>query len=565
MLAPFFNKHNLTPRVNSFFGFEGAGKARDDYMKRMIMDRDGAFEDPLRERAMPVEKLEVEVVEDERGEVNISYALDSGSRVESATPRMEAQNSREETASTATNNDGEMGGGKEEEIGASKESNREGAGKGEESGEVAQIESRKVEAAAAAATTTTTTTYSEMHSRILKERQAQVEKMMRRGGSYGLQFIWRQEQTEKRRREKAASRNSDVLESRDSRAKMEGFATSLKRNDIHRDRRVFGEFPGAGCMSNCGSNWEEGLNEQRGRSGEGAGLDGSGRKTLSSSRGLCAIVKVKKPRRRPYMPGIVRVKVKQRGKKKLLTCDIDTRAELWEVCEGIRRISKVSARQVTLHSRALGKEITAPRDIFDGDVVIIDSEINAVSSENLPGGSFSSLAREPMAYMRSISPENFGPPQSLEKDSDKEREGGKSSVASEDAQGVGDGSITKTKTKTTMKKKKKKKKTLRKRRKKENNTAIEYDENGHKVVAARNFGRKSKLCSESSQVAAANILGLKSSNASSSSTRAAKLLSAFRRTRGGGSSELSWSQIGPPNASSPAVPLVQVNLMNMEG
>ena len=57
MLAPFFNKHNLTPRVNSFFGFEGAGKARDDYMKRMIMDRDGAFEDPLRERAMPVEKL----------------------------------------------------------------------------------------------------------------------------------------------------------------------------------------------------------------------------------------------------------------------------------------------------------------------------------------------------------------------------------------------------------------------------------------------------------------------------------------------------------------------------
>ena len=36
----------------------------------------------------------------------------------------------------------------------------------------------------------------------------------------------------------------------------------MKNHKIHRDRRVFGKFPGAGCVK-PGEAWEEGLKERR--------------------------------------------------------------------------------------------------------------------------------------------------------------------------------------------------------------------------------------------------------------------------------------------------------------
>ena len=48
--APFFNKHNLTPRVNAFFGMGEAGVKRDAYIQRMMTERDRDIEDPVRDR-----------------------------------------------------------------------------------------------------------------------------------------------------------------------------------------------------------------------------------------------------------------------------------------------------------------------------------------------------------------------------------------------------------------------------------------------------------------------------------------------------------------------------------
>jgi hypothetical protein len=157
---------------------------------------------------------------------------------------------------------------------------------------------------------------------------------------------------------------------------MEGFRTSTKRHKIHRDRRVFGEFPGAGSVPLGREAWVEGMKKQQKTEGR-----------VRSESGLSAIVKVKKPKKRVYAAGIVRVKVVVKGKRKPIVCEIDTGAALWEVCEGLRRITKLTnVGNIVLVSKRLKKEIGKPLDIADGDCIVVGTEKGAVDSENVAGG-----------------------------------------------------------------------------------------------------------------------------------------------------------------------------------
>ena len=122
----------------------------------------------------------------------------------------------------------------------------------------------------------------------------------------------------------------------------------LRSSQVHRDRRVFGKFPGAGCVK-PGEAWEEGLKERKRRGMKGAKkgrkIAGDGFTGCTTESGLSACVEVTKPKRRKHAPAIVRVTIKYRevgsGKKKRCCCEIDTRAAIWEICEGIRRVTGV--------------------------------------------------------------------------------------------------------------------------------------------------------------------------------------------------------------------------------
>lgn len=127
---------------------------------------------------------------------------------------------------------------------------------------------------------------------------------------------------EKRRQEKKQLRK-DVVENRTKGGALKGFYTSSHASRVHRDKRTFGEFPGAGCVR-PGEAWEEGLREvqggggraaggvlkeRNGTGGEGGGGGGRGRSNTTDS--ICsAIVEVQKVKERTHAPGIVRVTIR---------------------------------------------------------------------------------------------------------------------------------------------------------------------------------------------------------------------------------------------------------------
>ena len=172
--------------------------------------------------------------------------------------------------------------------------------------------------------------------------------------------------------------------------------------------RVFGKFPGAGCVK-PGEAWEEGLKERKRRcrkaakkggkgADPGAGGDFAG---YTSDSGLSACVEVTKPKRRKHAPAIVRITVKYRavgsGKKKRCCCEIDTRAAMWEICEGVRRVTGVH-NVITLVSERLKRVISSPYDVADGDVIAVGVEQEGIGGTN--GNTFSRLGRQPMSYVR---------------------------------------------------------------------------------------------------------------------------------------------------------------------
>ena len=65
--APFFNKHNITPRVNNYVGLIGEGVgARDRHIMRAQVDQNFEGRDPVRERAVPMENLVMEATMNEQ-------------------------------------------------------------------------------------------------------------------------------------------------------------------------------------------------------------------------------------------------------------------------------------------------------------------------------------------------------------------------------------------------------------------------------------------------------------------------------------------------------------------
>ncbi|GMH78011.1 hypothetical protein TL16_g07627 [Triparma laevis f. inornata] len=404
--APFFNKSNITPRVNVFFGC-GGGNDRDAYMQRMIHDRDLPGTDVCRDRAVPKEGVELEMGE-EGGEVRVDY-----SRVSSGRERFQTAFEREEL------------------------SGREGDEEEEEEEEP--------------------TSYAEIH-RVNEAKTSTIEKIVANGGSYAINYMWRQQQVDKIRQQKDEGKKNNILEDRSSSDTLNGFYTGLKNHKIHRDRRVFGKFPGAGCVK-PGEAWEEGLKERRRRGRK------KGKKTLERQRTdseLSACVEVTKPKRRKHAPAIVRVTVKYSepgsGKKKKSVVEIDTRAAMWELCEGVRRVTGVNV--ISLVSQRLQSTISSPYDIADGDVIYVTLDESGIGNSPI-GGTFSTLGRQPMSYMRSVSPNSFGLPGHVH-NSNKNYNSGEDN---NDNNGE------------TKKRKKK-----RKKKRRATQAAVEYDENGHKVV-----------------------------------------------------------------------------------
>ena len=313
---------------------------------------------------------------------------------------------------------------------------------------------------------------------------------------------------------------NDIISSRGSSCSMVGFNTSQTKYKVHRDRRVFGEFPGAGSVK-PGEVWEEGLESLRESARENSREGGVPTKVPTRARtgttdSVCsAIVEVKKIKHRRFAPGIVRVTLKwaaKKGEKSSSVCEIDTHAALWEIFEGIRWIAGVQAdfslwreergggreevrgrihtpmRGLLLANLVRNEFIVSPSplppapltlarqikkglDVVDGDVLNLVVGGGGIGEQS-KGGGFSKIARTPMSYMRSVSPANFGLPRD---------------VAAEEP--------------ATKKKKKGGRKKLKKKR-------IEYDENGH-MVSVKNVRKVKREEAKREEVVAKKVVAKK--------------------------------------------------------
>lgn len=147
-------------------------------MQRMMHDRDLPVTDVCRDRAVPKEGVELEVGE-EGGEVRVDY-----SRVSSGRERFQTAFEREEGA----------------------------GGEGDEEEEEEEVRSCWLRT-----TITTTpiytnprlvslnsqepTSYAEIH-RVNEAKTSTIEKIVANGGSYAINYMWRQQQVDKIRQEK---------------------------------------------------------------------------------------------------------------------------------------------------------------------------------------------------------------------------------------------------------------------------------------------------------------------------------------------------------------------------
>ncbi len=360
--APFFNKHNIAPRLRANFGFsEGSSISRDQYIMRQRADQELALTDPIRDRAVPIPEVAVEIDDDE-----VRYS-DAGA--------IAVASQREPKSSITTRIEG--------------------------------------------------------------------------AGSYSLTHAWRQMKIREARDRAEKEDSKDVIKSRVV-GSMSGFYTTLRPYQVHRDRRIFGKFPGAGCVR-PGEAWEEGLEEIKRR--EESEPKPTRKKNLENvrvrSESICsAVVEVQKPKKKNIAPGIVRVRLFMRSSdKEGKVCEIDTRAALWEICEGIRQVLKLKGEVNLRCRRTFDKIVTSGYDIADDDDLVVEVKDFI---DKATGGFMGGLSREPMSYMRSVSPANFGLPREVSK-------------------------LKHTKTK---KKDKKKNKKVRRRSK----MRVEYDENGHKLL-----------------------------------------------------------------------------------
>ena len=193
--APFFNKHNLTPRVNAFFGIGDGRVKRDAYIQRMITERDRDVEDPVRDRALPTSGVELQLSEDAEGNINVCYfvAGEEGKVKKTENFQEEEEEEEEEEADHVIEVEvleEEMVG--EEVVGG--EEGEAGVGVAEEI-EIGESDTDTEDDEEYSSSPNRT--YAEMHEDKRKKKQIQIEQIISNGGSYGLKYMWRQAQIQR--------------------------------------------------------------------------------------------------------------------------------------------------------------------------------------------------------------------------------------------------------------------------------------------------------------------------------------------------------------------------------
>ena len=273
---------------------------------------------------------------------------------------------------------------------------------------------------------------------------------------------------------------------------MVGFQTSNMRHKLHSSQRQFGSFKGEAC------GWEKmhigsfvGRKKFKATKSRPRPSSAPSSTPSSSPSSIEATEnpKFKNSKRRSTNLNRKHVTLRIVGrssssctstKPKEFTCYVDTKMPMWNIMSAIRRVANIPNLPFKLMGPVLGsltgtpsgstrkklREIKDPALIYDQSVleVRIESESQKSAKSDIKGDTgvgFSILAREPMEYLRCSSPEDFGMQRFVDADVD-----------------------------VIKKKRKKARKKVRK--------AVEYDDNGRKVVGGwrgKGKGRKGSVSS----------------------------------------------------------------------